>query len=328
MSLMVLAIGGNSLIRSGEKGTDLGQLDHARGIAAQIVGLIRKGYRIVLTHGNGPQVGGELLRSECAAGQIPGHALDICDAATQGQMGYLLEQALENEMKERGVRMPVVTLVTQCVVSLDDPAMSRPSKPVGPFYTQAEAEERRRSLGWTIVEDAKRGYRRVVPSPKPLQIVEWEEVARLADSGVLVIACGGGGIPVAWINGKLTGVEAVIDKDHTSALLASKLRAGIFVIGTDTDYVYLNYKQPAQQPLHVVDLPQLEAHALAGHFATGSMGPKVNAALQFLREGGREAIICSCDSLCTAVEGLTGTHILPSQERKEPVLTPEHVLAA
>jgi carbamate kinase len=328
MSNMVLAIGGNSLIRSGEKGTDAGQLVHARGIAAQVVRLVRSGYRIVLTHGNGPQVGGELLRSECGARQIPGHRLDVCDASTQGQMGYLLEQALINEMKKRGPRVPVVTLVTQCVVSLDDPAMKHPTKPVGPFYSQAEAEKRTRLLGWTVIEDAKRGYRRVVPSPQPLEIIEWEEIARLVESGTLVIACGGGGIPVAWMDGKLTGVEAVIDKDHTSALLASKLHAGLFVIGTDTDYVYVNYKQSSQQALQRIDAAQLGAYARAGHFAPGSMGPKIEAVLNFLRNGGTEAIICSCDSLCAAVEGTSGTHILPACETVPPAESREHELAA
>jgi carbamate kinase len=328
MSNMVLAIGGNSLIRSGERGTDAGQLAHARGIAAQVVRLVRSGYRIVLTHGNGPQVGAELLRSECGARQIPGHRLDMCDASTQGQMGYLLEQALINEMKKRGPRVPVVTLVTQCLVSLDDPAMKHPTKPVGPFYSQEEAEKRTRLLGWTVIEDAKRGYRRVVPSPQPLEIIEWEEIARLVESGALVIACGGGGIPVAWMDGKLTGVEAVIDKDHTSSLLASKLHAGLFVIGTDTDYVYVNYKQSAQRALQRIDAAQLEAYARAGHFAPGSMGPKIEAVLNFLRHGGSEAIICSCDSLCEAVEGTSGTHVTPAIEAAEPPESREQELAA
>jgi carbamate kinase len=328
MTTMVLAIGGNSLIRPGEAGTVSGQAANARRIAAEVVRLVRQGYRIVLTHGNGPQVGAELLLSERAAGQIPAHPLDFCDASTQGEMGYLLQQALENEMSREGLHVPVVTIVTQCVVSLDDPAMSHPTKPVGPFYNEAEAEERRRRFAWTIIEDAHRGYRRVVPSPQPLEIVELEAIERLVRSGVLVIACGGGGIPVARVEGNLKGVEAVIDKDRTSALLASKLRAELFVIATDTDFVYLNYGNSSQQPLHRIDKAQLEAWARAGQFAPGSMGPKIEAVLEFLRGGGREAIVTRCDSLAAAVEGAAGTHIVPNRERLQPAAPAQREFAA
>jgi carbamate kinase len=328
MTTMVLAIGGNSLIRPGETGTVAGQAANARRIAAEVVRLVRQGYRIVLTHGNGPQVGAELLLSERAAGQIPAHPLDFCDASTQGEMGYLLQQALENEMSREGLRVPVVTIVTQCVVSLDDPAMSRPTKPVGPFYNEAEAEERRRKFGWTIVEDAHRGFRRVVPSPQPLEIVELEAIERLVRSGVLVIACGGGGIPVARVDGNLKGVEAVIDKDLTSALLASKLRAELFVIATDTDFVYLNYGKPSQQPIHRIDKQQLEAWERAGQFAPGSMGPKIEAVLEFLCSGGREAIVTRCDSIAASVEGSAGTHIVPNRERLQPAAPAQREFAA
>ncbi|HXY25076.1 MAG TPA: carbamate kinase [Candidatus Acidoferrum sp.] len=311
MKTMVLAIGGNSLIHSGEKGTISEQLVNARLVAAQIVHLLRRGHRIVLTHGNGPQVGAELLLSERATGIVPGHPLDVCDASTQGEMGYLLQLALHSELKRAGLNVPVVTVVTQCVVSLDDPAMKNPSKPVGRFYNHAEAEERRRQYGWTILMDAERGYRRVVPSPHPLEIMELEVIQRLVNSGALVIACGGGGIPVAWINGNLVGVEAVIDKDLASSLLASKLGCELFVIGTDTDYVYLNYRKPSEQALRQVDLNQLEEYARAGHFPPGSMGPKVESVLQFLRGGGKEAIIAPVEELCAAVEGNAGTHVFP-----------------
>ena len=327
MNNMVLAIGGNSLIRPGEHGTDPEQVVNARHVAEQAVRLVKRGYRIVLTHGNGPQVGAELMHSEGAASRVPGHPLDVCDACTQGTMGYVLQQALVNEMRRESLSVPVVTLVTQCLVSLDDPAMSHPAKPVGPFYSEAEAEERRRLFGWTMVEDAKRGYRRVVPSPQPLEIIEWEAIKRLVQSGVLVIACGGGGIPVAWKNGCLVGVEAVIDKDHTSALLASKLRAGLLVIETDTDYVYVNYKKPEQEALRAIDAAQLEEYARAGHFAAGSMGPKIQAVLRFLRNGGREAIICSCESLCDAVEGTAGTHIVPVREKVRPGVNAQRKVA-
>jgi len=213
MKRMVLAVGGNSLIRAGEKGTVHEEIANARRIAAQITGLIRLGYRIVLTHGNGPQVGAELLSHGRTINQAPAYPLDICDAATQGEIGYLLQQALNNELKLVGLRVPVVALVTQCVVSLDDPSMSHPTKPIGRFYTRAEAEERKRLFGWEFIEDAGRGYRRVVPSPKPLEIIELDVIRDAMERGVFVIACGGGGISVAWVNQRLQGVEAVIDKD-------------------------------------------------------------------------------------------------------------------
>jgi len=314
MKTMLLAVGGNSLIRAGEKGTIAEQRANARRTAAEIVGLCRDGYRIVLTHGNGPQVGAALLRSERGASQVPGHSLDVCDASTQGEIGYLLQQSLESEIKASGLHVPVVTVLTQSVVSPDDPAMRRPSKPIGPFYSQADAEERKRQFGWEIVEDAARGYRRVVPSPEPIEIVELEVIQDLVEQGVLVIACGGGGIPVVWKNGRLEGVEAVIDKDRASALLASRLGVDRFVISTDTDYVYLDYKKPSQRALPEVTATDLEAYLQAGHFPPGNMGPKVESVLRFLRAGGREAVITSCENLRRAVAGLAGTHILPDRD--------------
>jgi len=221
MKTILLAVGGNSLIRAGEKGTIAEQRANAQRTAAQIVGLIRAGYRIVLTHGNGPQVGAALLRSERGASQVPGLPLDVCDASTQGEIGYLLQQALQTELQSADLHVPVATVLTQCLVLPNDPAMQHPSKPIGPFYSHADAEERKRLFGWEIVEDAARGYRRVVPSPDPVGIIELEVIRDLVGHGVLVIACGGGGIPVVWRDGQLQGVEAVIDKDRASALLAS-----------------------------------------------------------------------------------------------------------
>lgn len=311
MKTILLAVGGNSLIRAGEKGTIAEQLANARRTAAEIAGLIRDGHRLVLTHGNGPQVGAALLRSERGASQVPGHPLDVCDASTQGEIGYILQQSLQTELQLAGLRVPAVTVVTQCVVSLDDPAMSHPTKPIGPFYSRADAEERQRQFGWEIVEDAARGYRRVVPSPEPKEIVELEVIRDLVERGVLVVACGGGGIPVAWQDGKLRGVEAVIDKDRASALLASRLGVDLFVISTDTDFVYLDYKKPTQRPLTEVHADELTGHLAAGHFPAGNMGPKVQSALRFLGNGGKECIITSCDNLRRAVAGAGGTHIYP-----------------
>jgi len=320
MKTMLLAVGGNSLIRTGEKGTIAEQLVNARRTAAQIAGLCLQGYKIVLTHGNGPQVGAELLRSERAANQVPGHSLDVCDASTQGEIGYLLQQSLENELKAHGLQIPVVTVLTQSVVSSDDPAMLHPSKPIGPFYSRVDAEERKRQLGWEIVEDAARGYRRVVPSPEPIEIVELQVIRELVDSGVLVIACGGGGVPVIWKDGRLQGVEAVIDKDRASALLASSLGVDLFVISTDADYVYIDYKKPTQKPLLQLTASELEAYLNAGQFPSGNMGPKIESVLRFLRGGGKQAIVTSCDNLCKAINGGAGTQIFPDQRRAEVLI--------
>lgn len=313
MKTILLAVGGNSLIRAGEKGTIAEQLANARRTASQIVALCAAGHRVVLTHGNGPQVGAALLRSERGASEVPGQPLDVCDACTQGEIGYLLEQSLETELKAAGLHLPVAVLLTQCVVSAQDPAMQAPTKPVGPFYSQAEAESRQRQFGWKIVEDASRGYRRVVPSPIPLEIVELEVIRDLVERNVLVIACGGGGIPVMWNDGKLTGVEAVIDKDRASALLASQLGVDLFVISTDTDFVYVDFKKPSQRPLRQVRADELQQYMEAGHFPAGNMGPKIESVLRFLQGGGKEAIITSCDHLRDAVSGSAGTHVLPAQ---------------
>jgi carbamate kinase len=328
MKTMLLAVGGNSLIRAGEKGTIGEQLANAQRTAAQIVGLIQAGYRIVLTHGNGPQVGAALLRSERGASQVPALPLDVCDASTQGEIGYVLEQALENEMRRAHLRLPVVTVLTQCVVSLDDPAMQHPSKPIGPFYSRSDAELRQRQFGWQIVEDAARGYRRVVPSPDPVEVLELDVIRGLVKQGVIVIACGGGGIPVAWKRGTLQGVEAVIDKDRASALLASKLSVDLFVISTDTDYVYLDYKKPSQRPLRQIGAADLQKYLDGGQFPPGNMGPKVESVLRFLRSGGNEAVITSCEKLGAAVSRSEGTHILPDSNNLGPEQAPQAALLA
>ncbi len=262
----------------------------------------------------GPQVGAQLLRSERAADQVPGQTLDVCGAASQGEIGYLLSQSLQDELAAAGLHVPVVSLVTQSIVSATDPAMKNPTKPIGPFYSRAQAEERQRLLGWEIVEDAARGYRRVVPSPEPIEIVEMEVIRSLMSQGVLVVGCGGGGIPVVRVEGCLHGVEAVIDKDRASALLASNLGVDIFAISTDTDYVYLDYKKPTQRPLLQVTAADLEEHYRAGHFPPGNMGPKVESALQFLKAGGSEVVITSNGHLCEAIAGRAGTHVVPDAE--------------
>jgi carbamate kinase len=306
----LVAVGGNSLIRAGERGAITEQLANGRRTAEALVGLMRLGYRLVITHGNGPQVGAQLLRSERASDVVYSQTLDVCGAASQGEIGYLLAQSLGNELAAMGSDVPVVSLVTQTLVSADDPAMQHPTKPIGPFYSRADAEERRRILGWQIVEDAARGYRRVVPSPEPIEILETDVIRSLMKRGVIVVSTGGGGIPVMRRNGQLFGVEAVIDKDRASALLAVQLDVDLLAISTDTDYVYLNYRKPDQTPLTRVTDSELESYHRAGHFPPGNMGPKVEAVLHFLRNGGREAVITSFEHLCEAVAGDAGTRII------------------
>jgi carbamate kinase len=306
----LVAVGGNSLIRAGEKGTIAEQLANTRRTAAAIVGLIRLGYRLVITHGNGPQVGAQLLRSERASDVAYSQTLDVCGAASQGEIGYLLAQSLRNELAAADIHVPVASLVTQTLVSKDDPAMQKPSKPIGPFYTKAVAEAKHRELGWHIVEDAARGYRRVVPSPEPIEIVELDSIRGLMEQGSLVVSTGGGGVPVVSADGALKGVEAVIDKDRASALLASKLGVDCFLISTDTDYVYLNYRKPGQSSLKRVTAAEMKKHLAAGHFPPGNMGPKVESVLRFLENGGNEAIITSFEHLCDAAQGKAGTHIV------------------
>jgi carbamate kinase len=313
MKTILLAVGGNSLIRAGEKGTAAEQLVNAQRTAAEIVTLIRKGYHLVITHGNGPQVGAALLRSERAANQVPTQPLDVCGACSQGEIGYLLEQSLTNELAKAGIHTPVIAMLTQSVVSVDDPAMQHPTKPIGPFYSRQEAEERRRTLGWQIVEDASRGYRRIVPSPEPVEILELDVIRDLVGHGVLVVACGGGGIPVVRHDGALRGTDAVIDKDRASSLLAAKLGADLFVISTDTDYVYLDYKKPTQRPVRFATASELEKHLNDGQFPPGNMGPKIESVLRFLKVGGKEAIITSCENLSQAVIADAGTHIVPDE---------------
>ena len=307
----LVAIGGNALIRAGEKGTIVEQLANTRRTAESIRTLLELGYGLVITHGNGPQVGAQLLRSERASDVAYSQTLDVCGAASQGEIGYLLAQSLENEIAASGLSIPVVSIITQTVVSADDPAMQHPSKPIGPFYSLADAEEKRRTLGWHIVEDAARGYRRVVPSPEPLEIVEFELIRDLVDRGALVVCTGGGGVPVVRENGRLRGVEAVIDKDRASAVLAAQLGVDLFAICTDADYAYLNYKTPDQAPLHRVTVSELAAYHRAGHFPEGNMGPKVESVLNFLQHGGKEAVITNFNHLPRATKGQAGTQIVP-----------------
>ena len=308
----LIAIGGNSLIRAGERGTIDEQLANAHATARNIVQMVARGWRLVITHGNGPQVGAALLRSERAAGEVYTHPLDVCVAATQSEIGYIIQRAMEYELRQIGLFTPVMTVLTQVRVDENDPAFTAPSKPIGPFYSKAEAEEKRKLLGWDIIEDSARGYRRVVPSPEPVEVFEEDIIRKILDLNMIVIAVGGGGIPVIEKEHYLVlGREAVIDKDRASALLASNLGVDLFIISTDVRQVYLDYKKPTQRAVGKMTAKEMEKYIAEKQFAAGSMGPKVESALRFLKNGGKEAIITSFECLIDAVDGKTGTHIVP-----------------
>ncbi len=309
MKTILLAVGGNSLIRAGQRGTIEEQFENAKKTAEHIADLIQNGFNLVITHGNGPQVGAQLIRSELGSGQVYSMPLDVCVASTQGEIGYILQNSIQKALWKRGIYNPVITIVTQVVVNEEDPAFKKPTKPVGPFYTREEAE-RKKKLGWEIIEDAGRGYRRVVPSPKPIDIVEKEAIKQCLNDGMIVIAVGGGGIPVIKKNGEYVGVEAVIDKDRASAVLAKYLEVDYFIISTDTDKVYLNYKKPNQKALDTITLEEAKKFYEEGHFPAGNMGPKIEAVIDFIENGGKCAIITSPENLIESIFGNAGTKIV------------------
>lgn len=310
---LVVALGGNAILQPRQRGTYAEQRRSVGVTAKLIARLIRRGYRVVITHGNGPQVGNLLIQNERAAGEVPPMPLDVCDAESQGFIGYMLQQALGNEL---AFAQPVVSLVTQVTVDAGDPAFAEPTKPIGPFYTAAEAARLQREKGYVMREDAGRGWRRVVPSPVPRGIVEIEAIRTLVDSGAVVIAGGGGGIPVIRRGGVLVGVEAVIDKDLLAELLAREVGASRLIILTDVPRVLVHYRQPEERPLTTVTCSELEAYLAAGHFPPGSMAPKIRAAIGFVRGGGQEAIITSLTGLDPRLSPQVGTHVVPDEERK------------
>lgn len=310
----VVAIGGNSLIKDRDHQTVEDQYLAAAETDEHIANLIAGGWDICITHGNGPQVGFIMRRSELAAHELHEVPLEVCTADTQGAIGYALQQNLYNDLRRLGIGKEVATVVTQVEVSRDDPALANPTKPIGSFLDEATAKERRDVNGWDIVEDAGRGWRRVVPSPHPIRIVERESIIALLDGGAVVIAAGGGGIPViADQRGDLRGVAAVIDKDHASALLALDVAADTFLISTAVEKVALRFGQPDQEWIDHMTLEQAKRYLDEGiHFAPGSMEPKVRAVVSFLEGGGREAIITNPDNLERAMAGETGTRITRS----------------
>ena len=318
--IAVIAIGGNSLRRAKELGTFEEQQRHAIETCRGVAAILRHGYRVVLTHGNGPQVGEALLRSELAQDVLPTHNLDVCDAETEGSIGYLLQQTLDNVLQESGTGQKVVSIITQVIVDANDPAFLRPDKPIGPFYEKEEAAQREQRLGWKMVEDSGRGWRRVVASPHPQRIYELEAIRACLDAGFVVVAAGGGGIPVVRQAGQLKGSEAVIDKDRCSALLAMELGAEMLVFSTGVTHAYLHFGKENEKPLFHMSWEEAGTYLKQGEFAAGSMGPKVEAALRFLDFGGKRAIITAPEYMAAAVAGAAGTEILPPVGvEKEPI---------
>src|ERR1035437_94523 len=310
---LLIAIGGNSLIRAGQSGSVKEQMENANTTCMHIARLVEQGNEIVITHGNGPQVGALLIRSEMASIQVYQLPLDSCVASAQGELGYVLQNAMRTALHELGIKIPVITILTQVVVDEQDPAFSGPSKPIGPFYSKEVAEKRKNELGWKIIEDAARGYRRLVPSPYPLEIVELDAIKCCLSQGFIVIAAGGGGIPVVDTNGVYHGLEAVVDKDRASSLLANKLNLETIIFSTDTDKVYLNFKKPNQLALDNISLAQAREYMSEDRFLAGSMGPKIEAAIDFLSKGGREVIITRPELISEALNQKTGTHIFSTE---------------
>jgi carbamate kinase len=311
---LVIALGGNSIIPAGNDGTIEKQRELITATMVHVAALVEAGHQVVITHGNGPVVGNIVIRSERAKDEIPPMPLDVCGADSEGGIGYLIQQCLQNQLVGMGIGKDVFTIITQVVVGADDPAFKKPTKPIGPFYSREYAESTAREKGWAVVEDAGRGYRRVVPSPRPLEIVERGAIEHAIDRGAIVIAVGGGGIPVVrGADGSLTGVEAVIDKDRASSVLARQIKADVFVILTEVEKVALDYGKPEQKDLDVITVTEARKYLADGEFPPGSMGPKIESAIEFLESGGSEVIITKPDLLSEALNGKRCTRIVPER---------------
>jgi len=312
----VIALGGNCILRAGQKGTIEEQYENLRRTAEQLLGLLSSGSRIVITHGNGPQVGNLLLASAMARATVPPMPLDICGAATEGFMGYMIQNTLANCLREAGAPHNITTVVSQVVVDRNDPAFQSPSKPIGPFYTESEAARLRQEKGWHIIPDSDRGYRRVVASPMPVSLQQARIIKSMLDAGEIVVAVGGGGIPgVREDNRNLRGVEAVIDKDYASARLAIEVDADVLFILTAVEYVYRDFVTPRQKALDNLSVAQAKKLLDEGQFGKGSMEPKIRAAIMFLEEANpdqrreREVIITLPETALAALQSKTGTRI-------------------
>lgn len=311
LPIAVVAMGGHAFIQSGEQGTYEDHDRNARQICRELIVLVERGYRLVITHGNGPQVGELLLRQELTRDRLARWPLDVLVAQTEGSLGYLMQRAMLNELHTRGIHRYVVTMVTQVVVDRGDPAFTNPAKPVGPFLTPEQAERAANDYGWTVAEEPGRGWRRVVPSPAPQRIVQADVVRDVLRSGNIAVAGGGGGVPVTLdAAGAYEGVEAVIDKDLTSSVLATDIRADLLVILTAVDAVYLDWGKPSQHRLGAVTMAECEQFVKNKTFPAGSMGPKIEAVYRFLERGGQRGLVTSPRALREALDGKTGTHFI------------------
>ena len=312
--LAVVAFGGNALLRPEDSGSTAEQLERAREAVRHLLPILNKGYELIVVHGNGPQVGNILIQAEEAAAKVVPQSLDFCVAQTEGSMGFLLELAFDNELRRAGFRKQVVTILTQVEVDAADPAFLKPSKPIGPFFSAERAEVLRKTAGWTMVEDAGRGWRKVVASPKPRAVRGVEVAAALVNRGHIVIAAGGGGVPVVVSDeSEVRGVEAVIDKDYAASMLAASLSANLFIILTGVDRVAKDFGKPTQTGLAELDVPTAKRLLAEGQFPPGSMGPKIDAAIRFVEAGGDEVLVTRAESLSEALEGKTGTYIRPGR---------------
>src|SRR5436189_813811 len=309
---VLVSLGGNAILKHGQEGTAEEQEANVQNTAKHLAAILRRGERVAITHGNGPQVGNILLQNEIAKETLPPMPLDVCGAESQGMIGYMLQRALRSELESGGQKIPVATIVSQTLVDAEDPAFKNPTKPVGPFYTATEARQLRESKGWHIISDSGRGYRRVVPSPTPLDILEKETIIRLYEAGTIVISAGGGGIPVIRDkDGMLRGVEAVLDKDRTAALLAKIVGVETLLILTDVEKVSINYGKPGQRGLDRMTVRECRRYLDEGQFPAGSMGPKIESAISFLTGAGKiRAVIASLKSAEAALNGTAGTTII------------------
>ncbi len=306
----VVAVGGNSLIKDKTKQSMADQYDAAVESMSHVAGMIEAGWKVVLTHGGGPQVGFILRRSELAEHEVHRLPLDYILADLQGATGYMFQRALYNELHKRGIKRRIATVITQSIVDRDDPDLKNPSKPIGSFMDEAAALKRRDEDGWQVMEDAGRGWRRVSPSPVPMRIVESEAIRSFIDTGAIVICTGGGGVPVIEDeNGFLQGIEAVLDKDYGAMILATEIQADLFLISTAVEKVALNYNKPNQVWLDHMTLAQAKQYYEEGHFARGSMAPKIRAIIYYLEHGGKEALITNPENLERAIAGKTGTRV-------------------
>jgi len=307
--ITIISLGGNAIIRRGEKGTIEEQFSHADACMAEVAKMLSAGRKVIITHGNGPIVGNIVIQNECARNTIPPMPLYMSDADSEGGIGFMIQQTLYNSMRRTGEKRDVATIITQVVVDEDDPAFLRPTKPIGPYYREEEAQVLRNEKRWKFVND-RGGYRRVVPSPRPVRIIETDVIKRLALEGVVVIAAGGGGVPVVEAaDGTLRGIDAVVDKDLSTSALAREAGAESIITLTETDMVYLNFGKPGQKGLRTATLDEMKRYYAEGHFPPGSMGPKIEAAIEFLSAGGKNVVITRPELMAAALAGRTGTTI-------------------